>query len=56
MTGQKKQKLEEKDFLFDIRSSSCKVPVFEKKTFEQNIDKLSSDFAESQQRKKLLRL
>jgi hypothetical protein len=56
MTEQNKRKINEKDFLFNIDSSSCKVSPEERKDLEQKIEKLSSVFAESSQRKKLLRL
>jgi len=56
MIDVKKQKLDEKDFLFNIESNSCNFSGQDRKELEEKIEKLNSIFTESSERKKLLRL
>jgi len=56
MTEKKKLKLDEKDFLFDIEGTASQHALEGSKDLKQKIEKLSSSFAESSERKKLLRL
>ena len=56
MTETTKKKLNEKDYLMNSESSSCQVSPEGRKELNQKIDKLSRVFAESSERKKLLRL
>lgn len=56
MIKNERKKLKEEDFLLDIKSISCKVPQNIDNELEEKIEKLSNEFDESAQRKKLLRL
>lgn len=56
MIDQKKRKLNEKDFLFDIPNRSSQDLAEPRKELDEKIEKLTTAFAESSQRKKLLRL